>query len=230
MSGSARERLGLFWSAYSGAGPIGPGDDRAARSREPGSRAGAATLAHPAQWDAHGRAVDAARFRDVLSRFASGVVVVTAIAGDRLAGLTCQSFTALSLEPPMVLFCPARTSTSWPAVDIARNLCVNILSTDQDEVSNRFARPGTDKFAGVAWTPLANGAPALEKAAAHIGARIAAVHDGGDHYIVTCNVQSLHLRGERDPLLYYRSGYRHLRSVDRRAPAGPNRSASEGDS
>ncbi|ONH35839.1 flavin reductase [Protofrankia sp. BMG5.30] len=158
--------------------------------------------------------VDPAHFRDVLSRFASGVVVVTAIVGDRPAGLTCQSFTSLSLQPPLVLFCPAKSSTSWPSVAAADSLCINILSEGQDEVSNGFARSGADKFAGVGWTLLPNGAPALDSAVAHIGARIATVYDGGDHHIVTCHVESLQTPGERDPLLYYRSKYRRIRSLD----------------
>ncbi|SBW22859.1 flavin reductase domain-containing FMN-binding protein [Candidatus Protofrankia californiensis] len=158
--------------------------------------------------------VDSTHFRDVLSRFASGIVVVTAIAGDQPVGLTCQSFTSLSLEPPMVLFCPAKSSTSWPAVAAAGNLCINILSEGQDEVSNGFARSGADKFAGVDWTLLPNGSPALDSAAAHIGAKVAVIHDGGDHHIVTCLVESLQAREERNPLLYYRSRYRHLRALD----------------
>ncbi|MBL7499381.1 flavin reductase family protein [Frankia sp. CNm7] len=158
--------------------------------------------------------VDEARFRDVVSRFASGVVVVTAQVDGRPVGLTCQSFTSLSLVPPMVLFCPSRTSTSWPAVAAAEAICINILSEGQDEISNGFARSGADKFSGVGWSPLPNGAPALQDAAAHLGARVAQVYDGGDHHIVTCHVEILRARAEPDPLLYYRGRYRRLRAVD----------------
>jgi flavin reductase (DIM6/NTAB) family NADH-FMN oxidoreductase RutF len=154
--------------------------------------------------------VDEARFRDVLSRFASGVVVVTAQVDGRPVGLTCQSFASLSLVPPMVLFCPSRASTSWPLVAAAGAVCVNILSEGQHEVSHGFARSGADKFAGVAWTPLPNGAPALADAAAHLGATIAEVYDGGDHHIVTCHVHFLAALADKDPLLYYRSRYRRL--------------------
>ena len=76
-------------------------------------------------------AVDPARFRHVLSHFASGVVVITGIADGLPAGLTCQSFTALSLDPPMVLFCPAKTSTSWPVLAQADHLCINVLASHQ---------------------------------------------------------------------------------------------------
>jgi 3-hydroxy-9,10-secoandrosta-1,3,5(10)-triene-9,17-dione monooxygenase reductase component len=152
--------------------------------------------------------VDPARFRHVLSHFASGVVVVTGIVGGRPAGLTCQSFTSLSLKPPMVLFCPSKASTSWPQLATAPFLCINILSHGQRALSDAFARSGTDKFAGVDWTPAPHGgAPALDGASAHIEARIVACHDGGDHRIVTCRVESIAAAADRAPLLYYRSRY-----------------------
>ncbi|SNQ47679.1 NADH-FMN oxidoreductase RutF, flavin reductase (DIM6/NTAB) family [Frankia canadensis] len=158
--------------------------------------------------------VDEACFRDVVSRFASGIVVVTAQVDGRPVGLTCQSFTSLSLVPPMVLFCPSKTSTSWPMVAAAEAICINILSEGQDQVSNGFARSGANKFAGVDWSLLANGAPALHEAAAHLGARVAETYDGGDHHIVTCHVEFLRARDERDPLLYYRSRYRRLHAAE----------------
>jgi 3-hydroxy-9,10-secoandrosta-1,3,5(10)-triene-9,17-dione monooxygenase reductase component len=89
-------------------------------------------------------------------------------------------------------------------------LCVNVLNAEQHQVSDAFARTGTDKFAGVGWTPTPQGAPALDGAAAHIEVRIAACHDGGDHHIVACAVDSLAAQPDTDPLLYYRSGYRAL--------------------
>jgi 3-hydroxy-9,10-secoandrosta-1,3,5(10)-triene-9,17-dione monooxygenase reductase component len=153
-------------------------------------------------------AVDPARFRHVLSHFASGVVIVTGIADGRPAGLTCQSFTSLSLDPPMVLFCPSKASTSWPQLSTAPFLCINILSHGQRQLSDTFARSGTDKFAGVGWTPAARGgAPALDGAVAHIEARVVGCHDGGDHHIVTCRVESIAVADGREPLLYYRSRY-----------------------
>jgi 3-hydroxy-9,10-secoandrosta-1,3,5(10)-triene-9,17-dione monooxygenase reductase component len=158
-------------------------------------------------------AIDPTHFRSVLSHFASGVVVVTGLVDNRPAGLTCQSFTALSLNPPMVLFCPAKSSTSWPMLATAPYLCVNVLSAEQHHLSDGFARSGADKFAGVSWTPTPHGAPSLDGAAAHIEARVAGCHDGGDHYIVTCAVEALSADSDPDPLLYYRSGYRALDEI-----------------
>lgn len=152
-------------------------------------------------------ALDGGHFREVLSHFASGVVVVTAVVDGSPTGLTCQSFTSLSLDPPLVLFCPSKTSASWPVVRRAEHLCINVLSADQHSLSNAFARSGTDKFAGVDWAATPHGAPALTGAAAHIEARVASCYDGGDHHIVTCVVESLNAASDPEPLLYYRSGY-----------------------
>ena len=165
-------------------------------------------------------ALCADHFRRVLSHFASGVVIVTGVADGDPVGLTCQSFTALSLNPPMVLFCPSKTSTSWPLLATVSYLCVNVLSAGQHGLSDAFARSGSDKFAGVAWSPTPQGAPALGGAAAHIEARIAACHDGGDHHIVTCVVEALSAESDPEPLLYYRSGYRALDSSDHSGCSG----------
>jgi 3-hydroxy-9,10-secoandrosta-1,3,5(10)-triene-9,17-dione monooxygenase reductase component len=155
------------------------------------------------------RSVDQGDFRNVLSHFASGVVIVTGIVDGAPVGMTCQSFTALSLDPPLVLFCPAKTSTSWPILAQAPYLCVNVLAGHQRSLSDAFARSGTDKFAGVDWTPTPGGAPALNGAAAHIEVRLEARYDGGDHHIVTCRVHSLSAHDQR-PLLYFRSTYHDL--------------------
>ena len=153
---------------------------------------------------------DIAHFREVMSYFASGVVVVTAVVDGSPVGMTCQSFASLSLDPPMVLFCPSKTSTSWPILARADHVCINVLSTAQHELSNGFARSGADKYAGVAWTPTPRGAPALDGAAAQIEACVAECLDGGDHHIVTCVVKSLSAATDHEPLVYYRSGYRAL--------------------
>src|SRR3954454_7411306 len=91
----------------------------------------------------------ARRFRDVLGRFGSGVTVVTAMSGGEPVGLTCQSFSSVSLNPPLVLFIPARTSRAWPAIQRAGKFCVNFLADGQQELSNQMASRGTDKFAGL---------------------------------------------------------------------------------
>ena len=155
---------------------------------------------------------DARQFRDVLGRFASGVTVVTSMSGDTPVGMTCQSFCSVSLSPPLVLFCPAKTSRAWPAIRQAGFFCVNLLAADQSEISNGFAMRGEDKYAGVAWSPAKTGAPLLDGVVGYVDCTIERVHEAGDHYVVIGRVQDLGF-GESgrdcvaDPLTFYRGKY-----------------------
>ena len=151
--------------------------------------------------------VDPRVMRDVLGHFASGITVVTAQGPDGPVGFTCQSFTSLSLEPPLVSFAPARTSTTWPRLRDIGRFCVNVLADDQDGLSGQFARSGTDKFAGVGWTPSAHGSPVLEGVVAWIDCELYAEHDGGDHTIVVGRVLDLGATAERMPLVFHRGAY-----------------------
>ena len=151
--------------------------------------------------------VDPRVMRDVLGHFASGITVVTAQGPDGPIGFTCQSFTSLSLEPPLVSFAPARTSTTWPRLRDIGRFCVNVLADDQDGLSGQFARSGTDKFAGVGWTPSAHGSPVLEGVVAWIDCELYAEHDGGDHTIVVGRVLDLGATAERTPLVFHRGAY-----------------------
>lgn len=158
----------------------------------------------------------ARRFRDVLGRFASGVTVVTSIANGEPVGLTCQSFSSVSLDPPLVLFIPAKTSRAWPLIQRSGKFCVNLLGADQAALSNTMASRGADKFAEVAWTPSERtGSPLLEGALAHIDCAIHAVHEAGDHYVVIGRVLDLitddgveGADADLEPLLFYRGQYR----------------------
>ena len=154
-------------------------------------------------------AIAAARqFRDVLGRFASGVTVVTSISGGAPVGLTCQSFSSVSLNPPLVLFIPARTSRAWPAIQRSGKFCVNFLSADQAELSNQMASRGHDKFAGVAWEPApATGSPMIEGTLGYVDCQIHHVHEAGDHYIVVGRVLDLAVHGGEKPLLFFQGKY-----------------------
>lgn len=160
--------------------------------------------------------VDAALFRSVMSHFATGVVVVTGLDVDGApVGMTAQSFSALSLDPPLVMVCPARSSSSWPRIGAGHRFAINVLGSHQQELSRTFARSGVDKFADVDWHPGLLGLPLLDGAIAHIECDIEAVHPGGDHYIAVGRVRELASRlgdpdDEPSPLLFYRSGYRTL--------------------
>jgi 3-hydroxy-9,10-secoandrosta-1,3,5(10)-triene-9,17-dione monooxygenase reductase component len=137
------------------------------------------------------RIVDPQVMREVLGHFASGVTVVTAVTDDGPTGFTCQSFSSLSLEPPLIAFAPARTSLTWPRLRAIGTFCVNVLAEGQDDVSQNFARSGADKFAGVRWSPSAHGSPVLDDVVAWIDGELWAEYDGGDHSIVVARVLDL---------------------------------------
>ena len=157
--------------------------------------------------------VDAGEFRRVLGSFASGVTVVTAPAAAEEgspAGFACQSFSSLSLDPPLVAFMVARTSTTWPRIARAGVFCVNVLGAGQQALCRAFAASGTDKFAGVDHDPApVSGAPRLAGALAWIDCTIHAVHTGGDHLIVVGRVNALGTDGaDEPPLLFHRGRFR----------------------
>jgi flavin reductase (DIM6/NTAB) family NADH-FMN oxidoreductase RutF len=151
--------------------------------------------------------VDPRLMREVLGHFASGVTVLTADTDEGPIGFTCQSFSSLSLDPPLIAFAPARTSRTWPRLRGIGRFCVNVLAEGQDAVSQNFARSGTDKFAGVAWTPSLHGAPVLDDVVAWIDGELWAEYDGGDHTIVVARVLDLGAHPDRRPLLFHRGSY-----------------------
>lgn len=153
-------------------------------------------------------AVPGDEMRRVLGHFCSGITVITASDRSGLpVGFTCQSFSSLSLTPPLVSFSPARSSTSWPTIRAADFFAVNVLGAGQDHLSHQFARSGTDKFRGVSWTPGRTGAPLLDGVTAWVECRLWAEYDGGDHTIVAAEVLNLYADSDTPPLLYYRGGY-----------------------
>jgi flavin reductase (DIM6/NTAB) family NADH-FMN oxidoreductase RutF len=151
--------------------------------------------------------VDPRVMRDVLGHFASGVTVVTADTDEGPIGFTCQSFSSLSLDPPLVVIAPARSSSTWPRLREIARFCVNVLAEDQMAVSQTFARSGTDKFAGVSWTRSRHGSPVLEAVVAWIDCELWAEYDGGDHTLVAARVLDLGAAPDRRPLLFHRGAY-----------------------
>jgi 3-hydroxy-9,10-secoandrosta-1,3,5(10)-triene-9,17-dione monooxygenase reductase component len=154
------------------------------------------------------------RLRDIFGNFASGLTVITSSTPQGPAGFTCQSFASLSLEPALVTFSPARTSTTWPLLREAGSFAVNILPAEHQHLAGRFARSGADKFAGVghAASPLGN--PILDDALAWIDCELQAEYDGDDHTIVVAAVRHLSARQDAEPLLFFKGRYAE------RAPAG----------
>ncbi|MGW3283587.1 flavin reductase family protein [Streptomyces sp. NPDC001002] len=165
--------------------------------------------------------LDATEFRRVLGHFATGVTVITATATAAAsatntntetgpAGFACQSFSSLSLDPPLIAFMVGRTSTTWPRIARAGAFCVNVLAADQGELCRGFAVRGADKFAGVAYdTSPISGSPRLTGTVAWIDCTIHAVHTGGDHLIVVGRVEALGTGRDTDvePLLFHKGRF-----------------------
>lgn len=129
-------------------------------------------------------AVDPLALRVALSRFPTGVCVVTTLApGGQPIGLTVNSFASVSLDPPLVLWSLRRSSPSLQAFQSARGFAINVLAADQHELSSRFARPITDKFADVRLASKDGEDPLIERAAAHFSCASWRHYDGGDHVI-----------------------------------------------
>ncbi|GGS46191.1 hypothetical protein GCM10010156_01090 [Planobispora rosea] len=157
----------------------------------------------------HNGAVDSTRFRSVLGHFATGVVAITAIDPGTGApcGLAANSFTSVSLDPPLVAFCVAHTSTSWPRVRAATTLTVNVLAEHQQPVCAALASKGGDKFAGLEWTASPSGNPVIGDALAWIDCSVEAEYPAGDHVIVVARVHQLDVQGDSGPLVFFRGGY-----------------------
>lgn len=160
-----------------------------------------------------GSPVDPTRFREVLGCFASGVTVVTAATAEGPVGFTCQSFTSLSIDPPMVALAPSKRSTSWPRIAAARTFCVNVLAEGQQALCRSFAVSGadrSDKFSDVEWSPAPSGAPVLDGTLAWVDCELLVAHDAGDHELVLGRVLELDVTGGK-PLIFYRGRFERLR-------------------
>ena len=131
----------------------------------------------------------------------------TACSSASLIGFACQAFAALSLTPPLVLFCPSRTSSTWPAIERAGHFCVNVLTDGQQDLARRFGTSGGDKFAGVPWSASPGGSPVLDGALTWVECTVEAVHEAGDHYIVVGRVLDLAVHDAENPLLFFEGKY-----------------------
>lgn len=154
--------------------------------------------------------IDADLFRAVLSRFASGITVITTRDGDgNDHGMTVSAFSSLSLSPPLVLVAIAHDATMAPVMKTATSFSVNILSEHQEELSRRFSDKLDDRFAGIGITRGSSGNALLEDALATLDCSVVARHPAGDHDIVVGEVETGAAHDGR-PLLYYRGGYAGL--------------------
>lgn len=147
-------------------------------------------------------------FRSVLGNFAAGVTVITTVGPDAIPyGLTATAFTSVSLVPPLVLVCIDKRSETYPYFGSSQVFAANFLAQGQQQISQRFATSGGDKFAGLEWRTGVLGAPVLAGTIGHVECRIKHEYDGGDHTIYVGEVESATAEAG-EPLIYFRGAYR----------------------
>jgi 3-hydroxy-9,10-secoandrosta-1,3,5(10)-triene-9,17-dione monooxygenase reductase component len=156
-------------------------------------------------------APDPRSFRDALGRFATGVAFVTAAPDGEPAGLIVNSLTSVSLEPPLVAFCPSRSSLTWSRMRRAARFGVNVLGRQHEPFAVRATPAGADRFADLHWQPGRGGAPLLTDALATLECEIVAEHPAGDHWIVVGRVDDLRISQVSEPLVFFAGAFGGLR-------------------
>ncbi len=156
-------------------------------------------------------AIDQEAFKEALRGWASGVTVVTARSGDKMHGMTVSAFSSVSADPPLVLVCANRTSTTHGIIEEGGVFAVNILASHQQEVSNIFASSQHEdtRLQRVKWSEGKTGAPLIDEALASLECKVSSAHREGSHTIYVGHVQEVHT-SDAKPLLYYQGGYRSL--------------------
>ncbi|ABC63936.1 flavin reductase family protein [Erythrobacter litoralis] len=158
---------------------------------------------------------DTRALRDAFGCFATGVTILTTTATDGApVGLTVSSFSSVSLDPPLLLVCPALDAGSTAALEGAKRFAVNVLASEDKALSSRFARKGLDRFVENEWHRSEHGLPLLDRALATFECERHAVHDGGDHLILVGRILRAVCHPHDDPLLYFRSRYRGIHIED----------------
>jgi 3-hydroxy-9,10-secoandrosta-1,3,5(10)-triene-9,17-dione monooxygenase reductase component len=151
--------------------------------------------------------VPADQFRSVLRHLPTGVCLVAAFDRQVPVGMAVNSVTSVSLDPPLVLVCPARASTTWPALRAAREFCLSVMAGHHEELCQIFASRGIDRFEQVEWHGRTGG-PALDEAVAWLDCRIHAEYEAGDHTIVVAEVIGADAsESAAEPLVFFRGRY-----------------------
>ncbi len=157
---------------------------------------------------------DQRAYRDLLGGYVTGVALVTALADGVPHGVAVNSFTSVSLDPPLVSFCAAYSSGTWPVIRDTGRFAVSILAEDQEPVSRVFARRGVDRFGDPAtrdrFVAAPSGIPILRGSLGWLDCTITALHDAGDHELVLGRVTAMSRAVPGRPLLYFRGGYARL--------------------
>jgi flavin reductase (DIM6/NTAB) family NADH-FMN oxidoreductase RutF len=145
--------------------------------------------------------------RTAMGRFASGVTVVTGLAGSEPVGFACQSFASVSLEPPLVLFCADHRGRAWPRIREAGRFTVNVLSEEQVELCERFGSSRGRKYDELEWDVSAWGTPSLRGVLMRVHANVHDVHQAGDHDVVVGRVLELETLGDERPMVFFRGQF-----------------------
>ena len=142
-------------------------------------------------------------FRAALGRFPTGVAFVTAAPDGEPAGLIVSSLTSVSLEPPLLSFCPSRGSLTWSRMRRTQHFAVNVLGRRHERFARSASPPGADRFAGVDWELGPGGVPLITDALAALECDIVAEHPAGDHWIVVGHVHRILTSPLDDPLVFF---------------------------
>jgi 3-hydroxy-9,10-secoandrosta-1,3,5(10)-triene-9,17-dione monooxygenase reductase component len=151
--------------------------------------------------------IDPSHYRRVLGHLPTGVSVVTAQSPAGPIGMAANSVTSVSLDPPLVLLCPAKTSTTWPDIRAAGTFCINVMAHHHEQLTRRFAAKDVDRFADVDYENRVTG-PVLREALAWIECQLENEHEAGDHVIAVARVRAMGATAElADPLVFFRGSY-----------------------
>jgi flavin reductase (DIM6/NTAB) family NADH-FMN oxidoreductase RutF len=155
--------------------------------------------------------LDGRELRDALGRFATGVCVITTVSDEQKAvGMTANSFSSVSLDPPLVLWSLQNNSDVYNIFAAPRHFAVNILSSEQQAYSNQYAKKGQHDLDPAHYRLGKYGAPIIRGALATFECELHATHEGGDHLIIVGRVMDMHQRPTGEPLLFYCGRYHEL--------------------
>lgn len=160
--------------------------------------------------------LDTRSFRDALGLYASGITIIAGHDGREPLGFTCQAFSSVSLEPPLISFTVMASSSTYPRIRQIGAFSVNVLAEGQQAISEQFASKGTNKWAGVVWTKTLAHNPVITDTLLWLDCKIVAEHQAGDHHIVIGEVIEMSPHDWQDgaPLLYFKGEYRHLHHLN----------------
>lgn len=161
--------------------------------------------------------MDPTNFRKTLGHFATGITVITTVGQDQqLVGLTANSFSSLSLDPPLILVCIDKKSESLQAFEKESPFVVNILQESQEDACWSFAKKGQEKFEGISYKQTTEGVPYLTGNLATLHCTVYENFTAGDHVIVTGLVKEVEYDEEKNPLLFFRGKVQNLQLIESR--------------